>query len=294
MDQEFQPPRRNGILFQGGMILSMLLGGGYFFYLAAQDQTGLDFLLHMLIALVIFAPLPLLLYRLYALLNANYVLRREGLLIRWGLRREDIPLSDIEWIRPATELGFRLPQPWLKWPGAILGSRQVGELGMVEFLSANLANMILIATPEKVYAISPANTSPFISHFRQLNELGSLVPLEPQSVYPAVLLGRVLEDRLSRILILSGFGVGLLLLVVVAIAVARMDFMVWPGSVEPAPAERLLLFPILNGMIWLFNLVLGIFLFRRGGDLKLSAYLLWGTTIFTGCLILIASLRFIF
>ena len=51
MVYEFLPPRRSGILFQGGVILVMLLAGGYFFYRATLDQTGLDFLLHMLIAL---------------------------------------------------------------------------------------------------------------------------------------------------------------------------------------------------------------------------------------------------
>jgi len=294
MVYEFLPPRRNGILFQGGVILVMLLAGGYFFYRATLDQTGLDFLLHMLIALVILAPSPLLLYRLYALLNATYTLRREGLMLRWGLRREDIPLSQIEWMRPAAELGFRLPLPWLKWPGAILGTRQVGELGTVEFLSANLARMILVATDKRVYAISPAESNQFLSQFSQMSELGSPVPLEAQSVYPAVLLGRVMEDRLARILILAGFGAGLLHLAAVVIAIHGLDLVLWPGSSDLAPAERMLLLPVLNGMVWLFNLILGIFLYRRGGDLKMAAYLLWGNAILIGILMLIVSLLLIF
>jgi len=294
MVYEFLPPRRSGILFQGGVILVMLLAGGYFFYRATLDQTGLDFLLHMLIALVILAPSPLLLYRLYALLNATYTLRREGLMLRWGLRREDIPLSQIEWMRPAAELGFRLPLPWLKWPGAILGTRQVGELGTVEFLSANLARMILVATDKRVYAISPAESNQFLSQFSQMSELGSLVPLEAQSVYPAVLLGRVMEDRLARILILAGFGAGLLHLAAVVIAIPGLDLVLWPGSSDLAPAERMLLLPVLNGMVWLFNLVLGIFLYRRGGDLKMAAHLLWGNAILIGILMLIVSLLLIF
>lgn len=294
MVYEFLPPRRSGILFQGGVILVLLLAGGYFFYLATLDQTGLDFLLHMLVALVILAPSPLLLYRLYALLNGTYTLRREGLMLRWGLRREDIPFSQIEWIRPAAELGFRLPLPWLKWPGAILGIRQVGELGTVEFLSANLAQMILVATDKKIYTISPAESNQFLSQFSQMNELGSLIPLEAQSVYPAVLLGRVMEDRLARIFILVGFGAGLLHLAAVAIAVPGLDLILWPGSTDLAPAERMLLLPVLNGMVWLFNLVLGIFLYRRGGDLKMAAYLLWGNAILIGILMFIVSLLLIF
>jgi hypothetical protein len=294
MDNAFRPPRRKGFLIQGGIALAFLVAGGYFFLLATRDAAGLDFLLHMVIALVLLAPLPVVAYRLYALLSAVYVLRRDGLQIRWGLRREDIPLNDIEWIRPATELGFRLPMPWLRWPGAILGPRRVAELGPVEFLAADLAHMLLVATPEKVFAISPEDVRGIMTLFRQMNELGSLAPLQPQSVYPRLLIGRVWEDRIARLLILSGFGVGLVLLGVVAIAVPGLESIPWltPGS--SAPSERLLLLPILAGILWLADLILGIFIYRRGGDMQLAAYLLWGTSVLTSILLLVGSLLFIF
>ena len=294
METEFHPPRRSGSLLQGGLILALGLAGGYFFFLAAQDPSGIGFLFNMLIALALFLPLPLLGYRLYALLAASYILRRDGLRIRWGLRREDIPLQQIEWVRPAVELGFRLPQPWLRWPGAVLGSRRVAELGAVEFMAADLAHMLLVATPEKIYAISPSDLKTFMAQFRKVNELGSLTPLEAQSVYPAVLFGRVWEDRLARWLILGSLGIGLALLAVVGLAVPGLDTIAWVGTAEPAPAERLLLLPILEGIFWLVNLLLGIFLHRRGGDLRLGAYLVWGSGALTGLLFLAASLLLVF
>lgn len=294
MQHEFHPPRRAGILFQGGWILVLGLAGGAFFFLAVQDPTGLGFLLNMLIALVIFAPLPLLAYRLYALLTGAYSLRRDGLRIRWGLRREDIPLGRIEWMRPAEELGFRLPLPWLRWPGSVVGSRRVAELGDVEFLAADLAHMILVATPKKIYAISPSETKAFMASFRKINELGSLTPLEAQSFYPTVLFGNVWEDRLARWLILGSFAIGLALLAVVGLAVPGLDAIAWIGTAEPAPAERLLLLPILEGIFWMSNLLVGIFLYRRGGDLIIAAYLLWASGALTGILFLAASVLLIF
>lgn len=294
MENEFHPPKRTGALFQGALILIFAGVGGYFFYLATQDQTGLDFLLHMMIALVVFSPLPLLVYRLYALITSTYVLRRDGLLIKWGLRREDIPLDTIEWIRPVADLGFRLPMPWLRWPGAILGSRRVPELGTVEFISSDTAHMIMVATPVKIYVISLSEPQAFLNFFQQINEMGSLMPLAPQSIYPTVLLGHVWEDRWARILILLSFGIGLILLVVVGIAVPGLDSIPWLDSGEPAPAERLLLLSVLDGMVWLFNLLLGIFLYRRGDDLKIAGYVLWGTSALTGLLLLLASLLLIF
>jgi hypothetical protein len=294
MENEYLPPRRTGILVQGGLILILLVLGGYFFFRAAQDPSGLNFLLDMLIALVLFVPLPLLFYRLYALLNAIYILRRDGLMIRWGLRREDIPLYQIEWMRPASELGFRLPLPWLRLPGGILGSRRVPELGLVEFMASNVRQMILVATPDKVYAISPDQANQFMQNFLQISELGSLAPIEAQSVYPKLLLGRVWEDRLARLLILSSLGIGVVLLVVVTIAIQGLDTINWVMPGVTAPAERLLLLPVLDGLIWLFNLLLGIFLIRRGGSQKIAAYMLWGCAGLTGFLLLIASLLLVF
>jgi len=294
MESEFYPPRRKGILIQGALVLWFLAAGGYFFYIAAQDQTGIDFLLHMVIVLVLWAPLPVVLYRLYALISAVYTLRRDGLRIHWGLRREDIPLNDIEWIRPATELGFRLPLPWLRWPGSVIGSRKVPELGAVEFMSADLAHMLLVATPERVFAISPDDVGAFMMLFRQINEWGSLAPLEPQSVYPTLLIGRVWEDRIARMLVIIGFGIGLVLLAVDAIAVTGLSVIPWIGAEPSAPAERLLLLPILDGLIWLADLVMGAFIYPRGGDMPLAAYVLWGASAITGLLLLIASLVFIF
>lgn len=294
MEQVFYPPRRTGLLIQGVLILVLSGAGGYFFYIAAQDDSGLDFLLHMLIALVLFAPLPLIIYRLYALINAAYGLRRDGLLIRWGLRREDIPLNKIEWIRPAAESGFRLPMPWLRYPGAILGVRNIPELGRVEFIASDTKHMLLIATPEKIYAVSPQDANQFISFFRQVNELGSLAPIEAQSVYPTVLIGRVWEDPLARWLIITSFGIGVILLAVTAIAVPGLEAIIWTDGEAAVPAERLLLLPILDGMIWLFNLFAGIFLYRRGKDLAIAAYILWESAGFAGILLLIGSLTLIF
>ena len=294
MATEYSPTRRTGILLQGALVLWLLAAGGYFFYLANQDTSGLDFLLHMMIALVLFAPLLIIGYRLYALFNAVYILRRDGLMIRWGLRREDIPLNDIEWIRPATELGFHLPLPWLRWPGAILGARRLPELGQVEFMAADIPHMLLVATSSKVFAISPEDVNDFMSQFQRINELGSLTPIPAQSVYPRLLIGRVWDDRLSRMLVLGSFGVGLILLAVVAIAVPGVGEIPWTTAGTTAPAERLLLLPVLDGLIWLFNLILGMFMYRRGEDQIIAAYLLWGSSVLTGLLLLLASLLLIY
>ncbi len=294
MQSDFPPPRRIGTVIH---ILLLLLPGAtgiWFFFQATQETAGVDFLLDMLIALTLVAPLPLILYRFYSLSTALYILQRDGLMIRWGLRREDIPLQDIQWIRPAKELGFRLPLPWLRWPGAILGRRKVQELGIVEFMSTDIQHMILVATPEKIFAISPNEINQFIKVFRRINELGSLSPLTAQSVYPTILLGRIWGDRLARLLILAGLGAGLIVLAVVSIAIPGRETIVWSAPNITAPAERLLLLPVLNGLIWLGNLTVGIFFFRAGKQRRIAAYILWGSAVLSSLLLLAGALNLIF
>ncbi|HQA28228.1 MAG TPA: PH domain-containing protein [Brevefilum fermentans] len=294
MDHAFYPPRSAGILLQGGLMLAFVGAGGFFFSRASQDPSGVNFLLYMLIALILLVPLPLLGYRLYALNNAVYILRREGLMIRWGLRREDIPLNSIEWMRPANEIGFRLPLPWLRWPGAFLGRRTMAELGQVEYLSSDLRHMILVATPSRIFAISPEDVRGFMATFQRMNELGSLTPLDAQSVFPQVFIGRVWEDPIGRWLVLGGLGLGLIVLLVVAIAVPGLEEIQWVEPGTTAPGERLLLLPVLNSLVWIINLGAGTLLYRRGQDLKIAAYILWGTSVLTGLLMLVGSLLLIF
>ncbi len=294
MENEFLPPRRKGLIIQGVISFLMIISSGYFFFMAIRDPSGVRFLLYMLIALVFFAPLPFLLYRLYALLNAVYILRRDGLLIRWGLRREDIPIVQIDWIRPAAELGFRFPLPWLRFSGSILGRRRIVELGQVEFLASDIRHMVLVATPEKVYAISPRQNSQFMRVFREINELGSLAPLQAKSDNPTLLISRIWDNPIARWLILVSFGVGLILLGVTAFSIPGLDSIEWVVLGASAPAERLLLLPVLDGLIWLVNLLVGIFLFRRGAQFRIAAYLLWGSGGLAGILLLVASILLIF
>jgi hypothetical protein len=294
MQNTFPPPRRTGVMVHVFLILLSAGVGGWFFIKATRDASGLDFLLDMLVALVVLAPLPILLYRFYGLLSGSYTLQRDGLAVRWGFRREDVPLQAIEWIRPAKELGFHLPLPWLRWPGGIVGRRQTTELGEVEFMAADTAHMLLVATPDRIIAVSPKAVADFMALFRRVNELGSLSPLPSQSVYPRILLGRVWENVLSRLLLLVGLGVGLVVLTVVGFALPGRETIAWGAEGILAPAERLLLLPVLNGMIWFGNMVLGLFLFRLGGDRQFAAQFLWGSSILAGLLLLTGSLILIF
>ncbi|HNT53346.1 MAG TPA: PH domain-containing protein [Anaerolineaceae bacterium] len=290
----FQPLRRPAIFLLIGAAGALLVAGGGCLWFAFNQSLGWQMTLLLLGGLALVSPVPLIVYRVYALLNSNYILERDGLRLRWGLRAEDIPLPEVEWVRPANELGYDLPLPPLAWPGAILGVREVAELGPVEFMAADKTNLLLLATPRKIYAISPADPAGFMRAFRDSIELGSLTPLEAHSTRPVAYLQSVWQDRLARILILGGLGSMLLLFIWVGLMTPGQSSITLGytpmGTVpESLPAERLLLLPVLAALTWAGDLVVGLFFYRRM-DQRPAAYLLWGGAIIVALLLLAASL----
>jgi hypothetical protein len=276
----------------------LLLGGGsgFCFWLAIEQQVGSYFILLLLFGLALAAALPWLAYRAYALLQARCTLERNGLRLRWGLRAEDIPLPQIEWVRPAGELGLPLRLPSLRWPGAILGTRHIDGLGDVEFMAAEEETLLLVATPHKIYAISPADPRRFQSAFQRAIEMGSPTPLSSFSALPAAFLQRVWADRAARILVLSGLGLTILLFLIVGLLIPGRSFVSLGFDsagepLPPAPPERLLLLPVLAALMMTVNLLGGLFLYRRN-DWRTIAYLLWGSGALAPTLLIIAALFF--
>jgi len=307
LPSHFYPSRRRGLIFQIGLVLALLAGSGLCFWQAVAVRVGVIFMLYLLLGLLLVAPVPLLIYRTYALLGAHYTLERDGLRIRWGLRAEDIPLPDIEWMRLATDLPAlfvsekpsqikSIPLPWLHWPGSLIGIRQVEGLGGVEYIASDERSLVLIATPRRIFAISPADPDELLRSFNRINELGSLTPLSARSLYPTFLLARIWADRLARPLILASLLLGLALLVWVGLAIPAhtqiaLGFNPFGSPVEPGPPERLLLLPVLYGLTYLAAFLGGMFFYRRP-DQQPIAYLLWGGTVVEGVL-LIAAVVFI-
>ncbi|NPV84923.1 MAG: hypothetical protein HPY45_02785 [Anaerolineae bacterium] len=290
----FPPPKRTGLTFHISAILFVFALVILCLYFASQMSTGIVLILLLILSLALMAPLLLLLYRGYALLRGGYILEREGLRIRWGLRGEDIPLTEIEWVRPASDMGFDLPLPPFSLPGSIIGLREIEGLGEVEFMASDLVNMVLVATPQKIYAISPANTKAFFSVFQNVMELGSLSPLQPHSSLPIAFLQKVWADQTARKLILIGLALTILLFIVAGIVISlfqsvSIGYSPQGEPLPPMPSERLLLLPVLCTFTFIGDMLAGMFFYWRNPQAPL-AYILWSSSILTPSLLIIAIL----
>ncbi len=119
----FLPHTKKGTIILGLLILFTLGVGISFFWLSSTTSTGVIFAVYLALGVLFCLPLPMLGYRFYALNRAYYDFDRNLLTIHWGLRTEMIPLKEIQWVRPVSDLVLPLPFPKLHLPGALLGIR---------------------------------------------------------------------------------------------------------------------------------------------------------------------------
>ena len=290
----FTPLRARGLMFHILVVVFLLAGTAGCLILSLLQEVGGLFALYLILSLVFFAPVPVFIYRGYALYNAYYQLSRDGLRIRWGLRAEDIPLPDIEWVRPAGELGFRLPLPRITWPGALRGTRQVAELGPVEFMASTTSTLMVIATRQKVYAISPDDPRGFLRTFQYAMEMGTLNPLTAASARPAGYARRVWDDRPARVFLIAGLILTLILFTQVSLIVPSapaisLGFDALGNPQPPVPSRQLLLLPVLGIFAYVADLVGGMFFYRRP-EQKPVAFLLWISSAFTPLMLILAVL----
>ena len=288
----FHPPRRAGLLLDTAIIIGLVFAAIFGLRGVADAEIGLTFLLYLLPVLVAAVLTPIFFYYVFALQRSYYTLRRDGISLHWGLRLEDIPIDRVEWVRLASDLSRPLPAPPLRLPGAMLGVRHDSSLGEVEFLASRASGMVLVHTPARSFAISPEDPKAFLQAYRQLSEYGSLTPMPARSQFPGFLLARLWSDPPARGLILASLLLSLALLAWVSLAIpahASVAFGVTASGTprDLVPAVRLLLLPVLNGLLVLADLLVGVIYFRNEANRPL-AYLVWGFAVLSPLLFLVS------
>lgn len=288
----FRPDRRMGLFFLLGSISFSSLIGIMSLWLADHAGASSTSALYLLLALATVVVVSLLLYRVYALQTAQYTLEREGILLRWGLRSETIPMDKVLWIHPADELTAALPRPRVYFPGAILGKRRLPGNGIVEYLASEASRMLFIATDDGGFVISPADPDEFLLIYQRLTEMGSLVPLKARSVYPVFLFQQVWSNVPARILLIccTILSLGLFTGVIFSIpsqSEVHFGFYIDGSPGDVVPTTRLILLPLLNFFYLIVGGFLGLYFFRRN-DTRPFTYILWGANTLTAVLFILA------
>jgi hypothetical protein len=212
----------------------------------------------------------------------------------WGLRIEDVPLTDIEWVRPASDLSHPLLLPRLRLPGAILGTRRHPDLGLVEFIASSSRNMILIATSKRIFAISPRNPASLVQTFARATEMGSLTPTEAKSVYPSFIITQAWDSPIARFLWMSGILLNLGLITWVGILIPSLSqipfgFDPFGVPIELVSSSQLILLPLVSGLMFITGIAAGLYFYRWERQRPL-AFIIWVSSTLCALLFLLAVL----
>jgi hypothetical protein len=289
----FPPIKRRGLIIHGLLLVILVAITSWAFFNLSRQLLGLQFVIYLLIGIVAFAPLPIVAYRAYALLRAQYVLNRDSLELRWGLRDESIPLMDIEWVRPIDDLTYPLRSPSPALPGALLGVRRHRDLGVVEFIASERRNLLLVATPRRVYAISPQEPAEFTQTFSRAVELGSLSTAQPKSVYASFVLAQAWSSGLVRYLWLAALflNVGLIMWTSLLIpSLSQVTFAVGPNRAGGVvPSAQLVILPLLSAFLASLGWAAGLY-YYRWEEQRVLATAIWASSALTSLLFLIAVL----
>jgi hypothetical protein len=295
--QVFRPPRNTGLILH--VVLFLLVTAGIVMLLIQifSRPVGWSLVFYLIGSLLLFVFLPFIAYRGYALLHGSYTIERDGLRVRWGLRSEDVPLTEVLWVREAADLVTPLRLPRFSIPGAILGESHHEELGRLEFIASDAASLVIVSAFNKTLILSPEDPVDFSQRFQRIIEMGSLAPIAAHTAVPAAFFNQVFKDRLGRVLVPASAALAILLLLVTSLLIPFRE-MVSLGydrmgqPLDAVPSSRLLLLPVIGLVMNLIDLIGGFYTYRRP-ESRVTAYFLWAAGIITSTLLLIAVILII-
>ena len=86
-------------------------------------------------------------------------------------------------------------------------------------MAADVNQMVLIGTPQRVYGISPGDRNHFLRTFQAQTELGSLSPISAYSAYPSFLMAEIWRSPMARVFLVLSLVFSLALFVWVGLIV---------------------------------------------------------------------------
>jgi len=290
----YYPPKRTGTIVHLLLILIFSGGGAWSIWSASNVQVAPQLLPYLALILLFLITVPFLIYRLYALHRSRYSLERGGIQLQWGWRSENIPMNKVKWVHKAKDLEIPPQPPLIRWPGSIIGFRRFLRGPVVEFMASREKGLVIIATEEGYFAISPFQVEDFILSYNSLTELGSISLLTTQSSRPALILTEISDRKPLLWIFLAGAILNITLLIWTLLVIPSREMVslgFTPGGIphEPLESVRLILFPIINTTAYLGNLVLGLFLFRNE-ETRVLAYIIWGGSLLIGIIFHIGML----
>jgi hypothetical protein len=225
--------------------------------------------------------LPPILFRTVFLFTAGYEIHPSGgLIIRYGSRREIVPIEEIEEIRSGSRIpdGVRSASPgWLEmWRGRV----EAADEGPVEWLATDRGQrLLLLISKRRRWAVSPSNPTGFARRLTEMSAHGGLEKIQPVSETAPPVLVEIITNPAAAVLLGAGLAgmtaLGAFLTGIQPGLPADQPFRFDPSGTPTSLGDpvRLLILPVAGGAVWLVNAFLGWWAWRKGR--QPAAYALW-------------------
>lgn len=278
----------NGLAFAASVALMV---GSFMFF--SRLTPGPLFFISFLLALSFSVPVMFFGYRLYSLMSGTYTLTRNSLRLRWGLRSEVIPLTDVHWIRTPAALNRDVPWPLLPMPGGYVGKVTLSDGDTVEFMASDVKNMLFIGTAEMIFGVSPRLPSLFITAYERMLQLGILTEAERLTIRPADWFVLSFKNRTARISTVLSLAMLVFLSLWLGFRLSHDDMVQFGVTADgvlrdPVPVGNAMILPLLSGLFWLMNLFVGVRLYREE-SLRWMSEIVWSSSVLVSALFLLAG-----
>jgi hypothetical protein len=172
------------------------------------------------------------------------------------------------------------------------------NVGVVSsYATRPLTEQMILVTEGESYGISPADPAKFLAAIQSRYALGIARPKRPELQRPPLWTWRLWRDRFAQVLIVTGLAGVLLMFGILAFRYPSLpadvplhfDVNGIPDRIDAK--SGLFVLPFIGVIVWLVNLVAGIWLYRR---YQLgAAYLLWGGAVIVQAIAGLALLNLI-
>lgn len=289
MNTDFSPPKGKSLAING--LATALLVATILFLLISGSMGGQGWLssVFIVVGLLLLVPLTLVIYRIITITTTVYSLSRDALEVKWGLRRELIPMGEIEWVHPVSDFETPLPLGFTPVRGSYYGETSIKGLSKTLFVATAPEQMVLIKLSEAYLVISPGDKLVFSEMFKQLSQMGSFQQIQPESENLKMLWRRVMDDRVAKRLLLGAAISFLVLLLSTAIIVGLLQQVVWV-SMETVPSSRLFLLALIGLFFSILNTLTGLFLYLQERAGKTVVYLILGWSILINVILTLAMI----
>ncbi len=289
----FSPERFTGLL-----VLIPLCGVLLFLEITCigsflHSSPGIRFFLLFLGGFFLLVPLFFVAYRIFALIFSYYRLERNDLILKWGLRREMIPMNEIEWIRRPSEMLYEIPWSVFPMPGAYTGVKQTEYYNRIEFMASDVHRMLFVGTSRCIYAISPQNPTRFIEAFNRILQMGVLSEVEWKTVRPADWIADALKNKTARVCTVISINLLTILFLWIGFRFGSrntisLQFSALGVPQEILPVGNVMILPVLAVAFWLADLMAGVRIYSYP-DEKKDAELLWCSGVLIQALFVVAG-----